>query len=416
MSVANSFERQMLDLINAERTSRGIAPLTLELRLNDASEDHSAWMDDTLIFSHTGVGNSNPGDRMRDAGFVFSGSWTWGENIAWQSERGAPGISDDVVDLHNGLMNSPGHRANILNPDFEVIGLGIETGFNRGYEAVYVTQVFARTSAPLQLDIVNDDPPPPSSPLPPQDDPAPDEDLVGNNSDNRLEGGVGNDTLIGLGGDDTLRGESGADEIDAGDGADTVYAHGGDDDVNGGMGNDMLDAGKDADMVKGGVGNDTLIGASGNDTLSGGSGDDSLDGGSGKDRLRGGSGDDMIYGGRGSAKDTLLGGAGNDLLDGGNGKDKLFGEAGNDVLLGGGGEDVFVFTSGHDDVLDFDPSLARERIDLSETAAITSYWDLMNGGHIYQSGSATVIDDLDGNTMTLHDVAMDDLQSSDFIF
>ncbi|MDU9003138.1 CAP domain-containing protein [Sedimentitalea todarodis] len=153
MSKASNLERQMLDLINDERTSRGLDPVTLELRLNDSAEDHSDWMLDVDRFSHTGSGNSNPGDRMRDADFDFSGNWTWGENIAWQSERGAPGLSDDVENLHDSLMNSPGHRANILNPDFEVIGIGIERGDYNGWDAVMVTQNFARTSAELELDL-----------------------------------------------------------------------------------------------------------------------------------------------------------------------------------------------------------------------------------------------------------------------
>ncbi len=152
MSVANDLERQMLQLINDEREARGLNPLKLELNLNDASEDHSAWMLSSDTFSHTGSGGSSAGDRMRAADFEFSGSWASGENIAWQSERGAPGLSDDVVDLHNSLMNSPGHRANILNPDYEYIGIGIESGDFKGWDGVIVTQNFAKTGAPVQLD------------------------------------------------------------------------------------------------------------------------------------------------------------------------------------------------------------------------------------------------------------------------
>ncbi|SLN20771.1 Cysteine-rich secretory protein family protein [Falsiruegeria litorea R37] len=142
----------MLDLINEERTSRGLDPVQLELRLNDASEDHSSWMLQQDVFSHTGENGSSAGDRMEDAGFEFSGDWTWSENIAWQSERGAPGLADDVEDLHDGLMNSAGHRANILDPDVTVVGIGIETGDYQGYDAVMVTQNFARTQAEVQLD------------------------------------------------------------------------------------------------------------------------------------------------------------------------------------------------------------------------------------------------------------------------
>lgn len=152
MSVATNLERLMLDLINKERAAAGVQPLTLELRLNDASEDHSAWMLAEDVFSHTGAGGSNAGDRMRDAGFVFSGSWAWGENVAYQSERSAEGFADDVESLHAALMNSSGHHANILNPNYEVLGVGIEIGEYNGHEVVMVTQDFARSSAPMQLD------------------------------------------------------------------------------------------------------------------------------------------------------------------------------------------------------------------------------------------------------------------------
>ena len=54
MSTASTFELEMLALINEERTSRGLQPLQLETRLNESSEDHSAWMLDTDVFSHTG--------------------------------------------------------------------------------------------------------------------------------------------------------------------------------------------------------------------------------------------------------------------------------------------------------------------------------------------------------------------------
>ncbi|NOD92661.1 hypothetical protein GS636_07690 [Ruegeria sp. HKCCD4884] len=163
MSTASQIEQEMLALINAERTSRGLTPLQLETQLNDSSEDHSSWMLDTDTFSHTGQGGSSATQRMQDAGFDLSGSWRTGENIAWQSERGEPGISDDVAQLHENLMNSPGHRANILNPDFEYIGIGIETGDMQGFDAVMVTQNFAATDSAVMLDNGN-------APVPPVDD------------------------------------------------------------------------------------------------------------------------------------------------------------------------------------------------------------------------------------------------------
>ncbi len=61
MSQADDLERQMLDLINAERATRGLDPVQLELRLNASAEDHSTWMLAVDIFSHTGSGGSSAG-------------------------------------------------------------------------------------------------------------------------------------------------------------------------------------------------------------------------------------------------------------------------------------------------------------------------------------------------------------------
>ena len=152
MSEASCLEREMLNLINSERVSRGLDPVQLELRLNAAAEEHSDWMLETGTFSHTGEGDSSATQRIRESGFVLSGSWSTAENIAWQSQRGVPGFSDDVVNLHDALMNSDGHRANILNPALAYIGIGIEIGTFQGVPAVMVTQKFARTSADVQLD------------------------------------------------------------------------------------------------------------------------------------------------------------------------------------------------------------------------------------------------------------------------
>ncbi|WP_299740051.1 CAP domain-containing protein [uncultured Roseobacter sp.] len=166
MSKASPLEWQMLDLINAERSLLDLDLLRLELRLNDAAEDHSDWMIETDRFSHTGAGGSSPTERMRDADFEFAGSWRSAENIAWQSVRGQPGLSDDVVNLHESLMNSPGHRANILSPNLDVIGIGIERGDYQGWDGLFVTQNFARTAAPLELDSRGSTPPGPTPPNP----------------------------------------------------------------------------------------------------------------------------------------------------------------------------------------------------------------------------------------------------------
>ena len=150
MSQPSKLEQQMLALINAERTSRGMDALAFDPLLNDASEDHSSWMLTSGSFSHTGSGGTSSHERMKDAGYAFEGAWRSAENIAFQSERGASGYSDDVAMLHDALMNSAGHRANILNPQLTEIGIGIVTGSSplaRGYDSVVVTQNFAHSTA-----------------------------------------------------------------------------------------------------------------------------------------------------------------------------------------------------------------------------------------------------------------------------
>ncbi|WP_299590157.1 CAP domain-containing protein [uncultured Tateyamaria sp.] len=151
MSEANQYEQQMLDLINAERAAVGLNPVVFNNDLNESSEDHSAWMIETDSFTHAGVGGSSSRERIEAAGYELEGNWKTGENIAWVNEDGGNGLSDEVVRLHTNLMNSPEHRANILNPDFEEIGIGIEVGEfdddGTAVEAVFVTQNFGTSSA-----------------------------------------------------------------------------------------------------------------------------------------------------------------------------------------------------------------------------------------------------------------------------
>lgn len=151
MSDANQYEQQMLDLINADRAAAGLNPLVFNGDLNESSEDHSAWMLETDSFSHRGADGSSSRDRIEDAGYELEGRWLTGENIAWVNEAGENGLSDEVIRLHTNLMNSPEHRANLMNPEFKEIGIGIETGDfvdnGQPLDAVFVTQNFGTTSA-----------------------------------------------------------------------------------------------------------------------------------------------------------------------------------------------------------------------------------------------------------------------------
>lgn len=438
MSLASSLELQMLGLINQERSALGLDPLQLEQRLNDSAEDYSAEMLDHDFFSHTGLDGSDPGERMERAGFIFSGSWTWGENLAWQSIRGAAGYSDDVIDLHNALMNSPGHRANILRDSFELVGIGIEIGEYNGWTAVMITQNFATTSASVLLD--------PSGTT--QSAPNVD-DTLGLSAPGTVRGYEGDDTLTGSWGDDLLDGGPGNDRMMTGEGNNTVFSGDGDDSVTGGsgadkiwgsLGNDTIRSldGQDtvggsdgADLISAGAGNDRAWGGAGDDTVSGNEGNDNLAGGHGDDKLWAGSGDDFAFGSRGndtvgggdgddviwlgSDDDIAFGGADNDAIYGVDGNDTLDGGAGDDTLKGGVDSDIFVFGPGHDRVLDFDEYDTLERIDLSGASGIDDLADLLSN-HMRQIGDDVVIEDAAGHTMTLVSTAGVDLDASDFLF
>ncbi|MFP7569401.1 DUF4214 domain-containing protein [Marivita sp. S2033] len=208
-TAASDLERYMLDLVNEERTSRGLNALVLDKVLNGSADAHSVWMLDNNVFSHTGAGNSTPTERMTDAGFDFAGSWRTAENIAAQSERGDSGLFDDVYDLHLALMNSTGHRENILTPELEVVGIGIQTGtftYSTGtYFSVMVTQNFAMTGGSTTPDIPEQVAEPPAvvetSGVLVGTSTA--ENLVGTEQDDVFTGSGGNDILSGNGGFDT---------------------------------------------------------------------------------------------------------------------------------------------------------------------------------------------------------------------
>lgn len=67
------------------------------------------------MFSHSGIGGSSPGNRMAAAGYEFTGSWAWGENIAWAGTTGSPDVARYVEIEHEGLFLSEGHRLNTMN-------------------------------------------------------------------------------------------------------------------------------------------------------------------------------------------------------------------------------------------------------------------------------------------------------------
>ncbi|TXS57485.1 CAP domain-containing protein [Streptomyces sp. t39] len=114
---SNGAEAQVLALVNKERAAAGCGPVTSNPRLTQAADDYSDVMAASGVMSHTGPDGSTMTSRVEAAGYAWS---TLGENIA----RGQA----DAEAVMDAWMNSPGHRANILNCSFDELGVGVHMG------------------------------------------------------------------------------------------------------------------------------------------------------------------------------------------------------------------------------------------------------------------------------------------------
>lgn len=117
----SQIERDIFNLVNQERTSRGLSALSLNNKLIGAAQHHAGNMASMNRMAHDLPGADLPtlADRLRY--YDYSYSWA-GENIAY-------GFAD-AQDVMVAWMNSSGHRANILNPNFTEIGIGVRYASN----------------------------------------------------------------------------------------------------------------------------------------------------------------------------------------------------------------------------------------------------------------------------------------------
>jgi len=120
------YAQQVLELVNVERTKAGLKPLVLDQKLSYVATEKSKDMAVSDYFSHTSPNYGSPFDMMKEFGITYRAA---GENIAMGFRT-----AETVMD---GWMNSPGHKANILNEAFGRIGIGVYFG-----DSVYWTQMF----------------------------------------------------------------------------------------------------------------------------------------------------------------------------------------------------------------------------------------------------------------------------------
>lgn len=426
----NDLEQYMVELINraranpvAEATRFGIdlneglpagtlstasrPPLAPNPYLTDAARKHAEWLMANQLFQHEGPGGNSPGTRMTNAGYNFTGSWSWAENIAVTASSGLPIDTTERVERHHRNLfvdagiDGRGHRKNLLG-EFREVGSGFTSGTWKTYPDGHLScQDFARSGSRFFLTGV-----------------AYNDSVNANNFYTPGEGLAGVTVTARRTGDNALYSTttwaSGGYSLALDPGSYVVSASGGplggtaeygtitisdrnvkrdirpqdvssfaslsngtltvegtsSNDVfsvtvsgsqltvtRNGVGKSFTAASVNAIHVFAGEGNDVIELSSspkpvyvdagmGDDRVYGSPLADTLTGGGGNDRLLGNAGDDRLNGSGG--KDSLFGGDGNDRLFGNDGPDRLFGESGNDTLDGAGAIDRLWGGTGND--------------------------------------------------------------------
>lgn len=113
-------EQEMLRLVNEARAQNNVPALKIDYELTNVARIKSQDMIDNNYFSHNSPTYGSPFDMMKDFGIEYVRA---GENLAGNR---------DVQSAQNALMNSPGHRKNILSADYTHIGIGIKSGGQYG--------------------------------------------------------------------------------------------------------------------------------------------------------------------------------------------------------------------------------------------------------------------------------------------
>lgn len=113
LSIDEPSEAEMFRLVNKERKERAVTELVWDARLIPVARAHASDMWERSYFGHISPEGEDVGDRLERAGINFLVA---GENLA---------LAPTVQTAHTGLMNSEGHRENILSSDFNEVGIGV---------------------------------------------------------------------------------------------------------------------------------------------------------------------------------------------------------------------------------------------------------------------------------------------------
>ena len=117
-------EQEVFNLVNAQRTVVGLAPLSIDIEVQNVARDKAQDMVDNNYFSHTSPIYGSPFDMMKSYGIKYKAA---GENIAGNSSNSG---------AVNAWMNSEGHKANILSNNYNYTGIGVVS--SPKYGKIYV--------------------------------------------------------------------------------------------------------------------------------------------------------------------------------------------------------------------------------------------------------------------------------------
>ncbi|MBP1941925.1 CAP domain-containing protein [Cytobacillus luteolus] len=129
-TLKEGFEYQLFDLTNATRVNHELPILSWDDHVKETARKHSLDMAQNNYFSHTNLEGQSPFDRMLEDDILFTVA---GENLAY-------GQFSSIF-AHEGLMNSLGHRENILQPDFRNLGVGV--AFNTKSQPYYTQKFYS---------------------------------------------------------------------------------------------------------------------------------------------------------------------------------------------------------------------------------------------------------------------------------
>ncbi|GAB5542442.1 MAG: hypothetical protein SangKO_022020 [Sandaracinaceae bacterium] len=134
-----SVRRELIEMLNETRRGAGLPELTEHAGLREVALGHSRDMVANDFIGHQSPRSGTPADRVRTSG-LQSGLVL--ENI---------GRGYSAAEIHRGLMESPGHRANLVNPDVSHVGIGVVAQPEGARSAFIVTEVFVRMAERVDL-------------------------------------------------------------------------------------------------------------------------------------------------------------------------------------------------------------------------------------------------------------------------